>query len=384
VPSVDVVVHGQAPTGARARQIEALFDVPPRQKQTLRWVGDVPLDDREWSVGLIVGPSGSGKTTVAKHLFGENAVCKSYEWGSGCVVDDFPKGLPMADVAAICQSVGFNTIPAWLRPYHVLSNGEKFRVDIARRLAEHKPDEIVVVDEFTSVVDRQVAKIASHAVAKYVRKTGGKFVAVGCHYDVIDWLQPDWILEPTEMRFQWRSLQRRPAIEVTMEKVVHESWRLFAPFHYMSHELHTAAQCYCLFIDDAPAVIGAMLHRPHRLVSDIWGLSRIVTLPDFQGMGLAFVLMDRLAEAFSACGKRFHAYPAHPALINSFKRSPNYKMVHDAGFRTPNARYIKGTAHKGLGVAGKFGGRPCAVFQYVGPKMEDRSAARRFLAIKSI
>ena len=90
------------------------------------------------------------------------------------------------------MAVGFNTIPAWLRPYGVLSNGEKFRVDLARRLLEG--GDLIAVDEFTSVVDRQVAKIGSHAVQKWARGKGRQFVAATCHYDLEDWLQPDWVL----------------------------------------------------------------------------------------------------------------------------------------------------------------------------------------------
>jgi ABC-type ATPase with predicted acetyltransferase domain len=78
-----------------------------------------------------------------------------------------------------------------MKPQAVLSNGERFRVDLARRLLE-LPDPIVV-DEFTSVVDRQVAKIGAHAVQKFVRKHNRRFVAATCHYDVVEWLQPDWI-----------------------------------------------------------------------------------------------------------------------------------------------------------------------------------------------
>ena len=40
------------------------------------------------------------------------------------------------------------------------------------------------MDEFTSVVDRQVAQIGAHAIQKYVRKHGRQFVAVSCHYDI--------------------------------------------------------------------------------------------------------------------------------------------------------------------------------------------------------
>jgi ABC-type polar amino acid transport system ATPase subunit len=65
------------------------------------------------------------------------------------------------------------------------------RVDIARALCLDQ--ELTVFDEFTSVVDREVAKIGSVAVAKAVRrKPGKKFIAVTCHSDVIDWLGVDW------------------------------------------------------------------------------------------------------------------------------------------------------------------------------------------------
>jgi ABC-type ATPase with predicted acetyltransferase domain len=65
---------------------------------------------------------------------------------------------------------------------------------MARALSEDT--DMVVIDEFTSVVDRQVAQVASHTVQKAVRRTPGRqFVAVTCHYDVTDWLQPDWVYD---------------------------------------------------------------------------------------------------------------------------------------------------------------------------------------------
>jgi len=42
-------------------------------------------------------------------------------------------------------------------------------------------------------------------------------------------------------------------------------------------------------------------------------MSRLVTLPDYQGLGLAFALADRRGAAYKALGRQFHAYPAHPA-----------------------------------------------------------------------
>jgi len=213
----------------RVRQLEAMFDVPAAEKSRLEWHGEIPFeDDDDWNVGLIAGPSGSGKTTIARQCFGTD-YHPAIEWREKSVIEDFDSARSMDEIAAVCQAVGFNTIPAWLRPYVVLSNGERFRVELARRLLE-LPDPIVV-DEFTSVVDRQVAQIGAHAVQKYIRKHGRRFVAVSCHYDIVDWLQPDWIFEPATMHFARRSLQRRPKLEISIERIDWAAWRIFAPFH---------------------------------------------------------------------------------------------------------------------------------------------------------
>jgi len=71
------------------------------------------------------------------------------------------------------------------------------RVDLARALLEK---DFVVFDEFTSVVDRQVAQTTSLAVNKAVRKMGKKFIAVSCHYDIVDWLEPDWVFDTNSMQ----------------------------------------------------------------------------------------------------------------------------------------------------------------------------------------
>ncbi len=73
------------------------------------------------------------------------------------------------------------------------------RVDVARALCLEQP--LIVFDEWTSVVDREVAKVASLAVSKAIRRTQKKFIAITCHYDVVDWLEPDWVFNTDTMEF---------------------------------------------------------------------------------------------------------------------------------------------------------------------------------------
>jgi len=368
VPSIDLVIPNRIERTVRVRQLEALFDVPPQEKTKLHWKGDIPIEKMDWNVGLIVGPSGCGKSQILRHLF--PGFEKPLKWDERAVVDNFEAD-SMQEISETCSSVGFNTIPAWMRPYSVLSNGEKFRVEMARRLLRDNP---IVMDEFTSVVDRQVAKIGAHAVQKRVRKMGKKFVAASCHFDIVDWLQPDWILEPATMKFVARgSLQRRPSLEIAIERVSYEAWKLFAPFHYLTADLHKAARCFGLYVGDQLASFAGCLYRPHPTAHDIMGISRLVTLPDWQGLGLAMILCDNLGAAFKAVGRRLHMYPAHPSLVRSFNRSKEWKILKKPGRFSPRAGKSSSiSSHKG------FGGRPCAVFAFDGTAM-DRSTARRLL-----
>lgn len=366
----DVEVATTPSRSVRAQQLSAAFDVPLKDRQVLRWSGDLPLDEREWNVGLIVGPSGSGKTTVLRHVFGD---ALDLHWEGDSVVDDFPEGESIEDVVHACGAVGFNTIPAWLRPYRVLSTGEQFRVTLARAFLETPVDTPVVVDEFTSVVDRQVAKIGAHAAAKWARRESRQLIAATCHYDVIEWLQPDWTYEPATQEFTWRHLQPRPVLHCEIRRVPHAHWGRFARFHYLTADLHRGARCFELTVDGTPASFAGVLHRPHphAQTHKIMGISRLVTLPDWQGLGLAFALTDRIGGLFNALGMEVHMYPAHPSLIRSYDRSPVWALVQRPGLIKNRARRDDMTIRQNVGNwygHWKPGRRPNAVFRYCGER----------------
>ncbi len=81
-------------------------------------------------------------------------------------------------------------------------------VDIARALCLDKP--LIVFDEFTSVVDREIAKVSALAISKAVRRSNKKFIAVTCHYDVVDWLEPNWVFCTDTMEFSRKKGSGRP------------------------------------------------------------------------------------------------------------------------------------------------------------------------------
>jgi len=312
----------------RVMQLEGMFDLAPSKFSVTEIPFNFPdLSEREWNVGLIVGPSGAGKSTIAQKMFNQELHnSEDMKWaGNKAVIDNFPSDMPIKDITEILSSVGFSSPPAWLRPYNALSNGEKFRVEMARVLCENKG--LSVVDEFTSVIDRTVAQIGSAAIAKTVRKRKQKFVAVSCHYDIEEWLQPDWVYQPHLGTFVWRLVQPRPQINVEIIYAKYETWHTFARHHYLSNELNKSAQIYIGVINDQPAVLLAVLPLINANVRNARRISRIVVLPDFQGIGLATKFMNAIAGGLKSQGLLTYITTSHPALIRALNFSDRWEMI---------------------------------------------------------
>lgn len=195
--SFNIIKTSKVSNSFRANVIKGMFEID-KNEISEQFVGEINLPE-SWNVGLIYGASGTGKSTIAKQLFPAQYV-RGFVYNKDSVIDDMPESCDVKTITKMFSSVGFASVPSWLKPYDVLSNGEKMRVDLARAILEKK--DFIVFDEFTSVVDRQVAKFGSHALQKAVRKMNKRFVAVSCHKDIIDWLEPDWTFCTDTMTFE--------------------------------------------------------------------------------------------------------------------------------------------------------------------------------------
>lgn len=281
----------------------------------------------EWNVGLIVGASGTGKTTILKTLYSE--YIDNYVYNEKSILDNMPDDVPLTDIYKTFNSVGFSSPPSWLKPYHVLSNGEKMRVDLARAILLNK--DIIVFDEFTSVVDRQVAKIGSFATQKTVRRANKKFIAITCHNDVEEWLMPDFVFSTDEMKTKYKTRRylQRPSIEINIYSTDKRNyyWNMFKKYHYLVTNIHPAAQCFVMTCNNSIAGFLSYIHFPHPKRKDIKTVHRLVILPDWQGIGLSHYLLDTIADIVHNMRYRFIITTTHPALCNIYKKSGNWILT---------------------------------------------------------
>jgi ABC-type phosphate/phosphonate transport system ATPase subunit/GNAT superfamily N-acetyltransferase len=328
MPTSHIVRSSEINSSFRVEQIKGMFDVPNKTHITHEWDVNLPIESIDWQIGLIVGMSGSGKTTIAQELFKDSYIHSGYKWSDKSIIDDFPEDVQTKDIVNSLSSVGLSSPTHWIKRYSHLSNGQKFRCELARVL--HEKSHIVVFDEFTSVVDRDVAKICSATIAKTIRlKKAPRLVAVSCHYDIIDWLNPDWNYDVNTCRFEQRTDRRRPEITLRVYETNTTAWQLFKGYHYLSSDINKAARCFCATWNNKPVAFCAVLHMPHPKCSTFKREHRTVVLPDYQGFGIGNKLSEFVAEHYTKKGFRFISSTSHPSMINHRKKSKLWKVTSD-------------------------------------------------------
>ena len=241
------------------------------------------------------------------------------------------------------------------------------RCDLARAILSD--DDLFVFDEFTSVVDRNVARIGSFAIQKAIRKSKKRMIAVTCHFDVADWLMPDWIFDTNDMTFRLCEAQKknRPKLnfklyEIHGVKEKEKYWRMFGKYHYLSHSFNFAARVFVGTVDDVVCAFTSVLPFPHPVLKNARKEHRTVVLPDFQGIGLGSCITDMVGDIMKKEGMKFITTLSNPALIFARAKSRKWIMTRKPG-RTSSGNGVMQNKHK-------KGSTSCAritvSFEYIG------------------
>lgn len=343
------------PDGITSR-ISEIFDYSFEGERVFEgW--DKPRVDSDFRIGLIVGPSGSGKTLLLRQFGTEETPL----WTPNKAIASQFQGFE--DAKTRLMAVGLNNIKAWCSPYHVLSTGEQFRADLARKLKNG-----AVIDEFTSVVDRDVAKSASNAIHKYIhaQKLRG-IVFASCHYDIVDWLRPDWYFDTAKGILHDGRFLQRPPIKIKIYQCVDRRiWSTFKDHHYLSGKLSSSCHAYLATADfgEGEKLVGFTSCLPliGATVHDSWRGHRTVVLPEFQGLGIGPCISDAVAEMYVRRGKKYYSRTAHP-------RFGSYRDKPESGWErtgySNKVRLTRDSVEKKLGDQ-----RNCFSHRYVGKNKE--------------
>lgn len=314
----------------RAARVKSLFNAESGCNFDLE-IDNVDLSG-DWNIGVVVGPSGSGKTSIGRQIFGEN---KIYDYTQGWspdkpIIDDIAPNGDFNEVTAALANVGLGSVPSWLRPFRVLSNGEQFRAGLAKIVCE-KPDEIVI-DEFTSVIDRQIARIGSQAFQKAWRRGNpkGKVVLLTPHYDILDWIQPDWVIDTKTKTFVRGVLRQRPKINLDIWQVDRSYWKFYKPHYYLDLPEPVAAMHFIGTVDGELAchIVVAPRFEVHG-----YRATRLVTMPEWQGAGVGSKFLNFIAQYhLDGNGRGGHKYvtyfhTSHPQLCAYLRHSQKWVQV---------------------------------------------------------
>jgi Fe-S cluster assembly ATPase SufC len=324
------------------------------QKKSIHHVKiDIDLDN-DFNVGVFLGASGGGKTTLAKQIFG-NEIFDIKLNEDLPIIDQFDQKYSYDERANMLSGIGLTSVMTWIRPIKTLSNGQKARAESAWLMSSTK--DLIVIDEWSSVVDRTVAKVMSHCVQKFARKFKKKIILLSCHNDVLDWLDPDFIVDCNKQDFIDRRLlssderRRKEQLEFTIREIDKSTWKYFSKYHYLSDKLPVGKIfIYGLFHKNDQIGFQCFANYcPHKDKSKkmIYHSNRTVIHPDYAGLGLGIKLINKTSKIIYNKGFRvFGAFSSTP-VFKSMTKQKDWVLrsisrdILDRGGSSSNKNYMR-------------------------------------------
>lgn len=337
IPSViEVILKSPVSSNFRCQVAANSLDIDVEKKSVHHLkIENIHLPEN-WNIGIVYGSSGSGKTTLVKQVFGDDVFSFALDPDEP-IISQFNKDMPYEECAKILNGIGLNSVPCWIRPVKTLSNGQHARAHSALAMTTDKA--VVCIDEWTSVVDRTVAKAMSYCLQKFAKRNKKCLILCSCHFDIIEWLNPDWLIDCNKQLFIPKTpgstffFKPREKLKFTIRVVGRESWRFFSHYHYLSDRLPGGKiYTFGLFHDDEDQIGFQCFanYRPHEKGTKLMLHSnRTVIHPDWCGLGLGSLLINKTSQYMLDTTKnisiyaKFSAIPVHKAL----KASPLWRFL---------------------------------------------------------
>ena len=369
-----IVLESNVVKDEYTRYVEEAFDLEVGEKNVVEIPNKLFLDNMgDWNIGVVCGSSGSGKTTILKHLGNGDIDDATFDNSKG-VISNFTNLTPK-EATHLCSSMGLCEVRAWIRPFKALSNGQQYRAKLAKIVNDSK-SEIILVDEFTSVVDRDVAKAMSNALQKYIRNNNKKIILATCHYDIFEWLRPDWIYDLNKGGALEKCdylRQPKPKIHLQVFRTTCDTWERFKKYHYMSENLNKSSSSFVFTWNDKVVAYYSAMQMPSGTIKNAWRGHRCVVLPDFQGLGIGSKISEFIGGILLSVGRTLYTKTVNPALGEYRQKSDKWKGTprNMKGMSEEDFLMNKLGGKTRVSYCHKYVGEPIYGFEHLLKKMDD-------------
>ncbi len=134
-------------------------------------------------------------------------------------------------------------------------------------------------------------------------------------------------------------------------------WQTFRQYHYLNGKLGAGVRCYVAMYQFKPVAFIAVAHI--RMKSHYYRVSRLVVLPDYQGIGIGKRLLNFVAELYTSKTKLpFYLVTSNPQLVRGDLGNWVIKRVghgsHGKGDTRINRGIVKSNSRGRLTVSLKY------------------------------
>lgn len=125
---------------------------------------------------------------------------------------------------------------------------------------------------------------------------------------------------------------QRPEIKLTVRRVEASVWTsmLFDKSHYLTSQLNKSCKCLLFEWNNVPVAFVGILNTPRKGIPYGCSISRIVILPDYQGLGLSTIIFNFVGGIVKSLSDDEHDYrlyikTAHSKFGQALSRNPNVR-----------------------------------------------------------
>ena len=128
-----------------------------------------------------------------------------------------------------------------------------------------------------------------------------------------------------------KNKKTKPQINLQVQRVEANIWKElgFYKHHYLTHELNPSAKCFLFTWDDVPVAFIAILNSPRKGKANGHSVSRLVILPDYQGLGLSSIILNFCGGILKSLGDDYTLYmkTIHDKVGDFMGRNSNWEAT---------------------------------------------------------